>query len=71
MNESDKPKPNTEIQSFNEGDWELDLADVSIEALEQRLELAIGAAIMHPLTCPGTFLCNSAFGCGSYICANF
>jgi hypothetical protein len=58
-----------ELQIFNEGAWDLDFQDVTIEALEQRLELAIAHTHIIPdLSCGGLFICQSAFGCDTFVC---
>jgi hypothetical protein len=54
-----------EIVSLNQELINFDLDDISVEALERRLEMAIADVVC------GVFVCNthgscSAFGCGTY-----
>lgn len=64
-----------EIKKLNEGIADFNFDELTVEELEKRLELAIGALPPGgPLSCIDIFTCHSAFGCqapGSFNCTNF
>jgi len=69
--EKDNARDSHELVKFNEGSWDLDLQDLTVEVLEQRLELAIATMHVNPDDCAGAFGCESAFGCGAFGCGTF
>ncbi len=57
-----------EIVSLNEGLFSLEAGNLSIEALDRRLELAV--AIAGGFGCK-TFICTDFSSCGSFECGTF
>jgi len=57
-----------ELQSFNDGLWEIDLHDVSVDALERRFELAVAVAIAEPCGIVCESVCSPICGqvCGTF-----
>jgi len=60
-----KKKNREEIVSLNDELLSFDSGDISLEALERRLELAVA-----PFIC-GTFVCSSFSKCSSFGCGTF
>lgn len=64
-----------EIEKLNGGITDFNFDDLTVEELEQRLELAIGivAGLDSPNTCLKTFTCTRGFLClapADYACTN-
>jgi hypothetical protein len=65
-----KKKPSQqEMISLNQELFSLDGDSLSVEELDQRLELAV-ATVVDDLIC-GTFGCGSFDSCGSFGCGSF
>lgn len=58
-------KDSREIVCLNQELISFDAEDISIEALERRLEMAV-----HPFIC-ATFVCSSFSSCASFGCGTF
>ena len=63
-----KKEPKIEMISLNEELFSLDGDNLSVEELDQRLELAV--ASLDDLIC-GTFGCGTFDNCGSFGCGSF
>lgn len=61
-------KKDDEMTSLNEALFSLDDGNLSVEELDQRLELAIG--VLSDLVC-GTFVCGTFTTCGAFGCGTF
>jgi len=57
-----------ELESLNEGLWEIDLHDVSVDALERRFELAVAVAAVGVCGIDCTEVCSPI--CDS-VCGTF
>ncbi len=65
-----------EIKKVNGGITDFNFDELTVEELQERLELAIGGLANSdgPLGCTGIFDCGSIFGCSSpasFYCTNF
>ncbi len=61
-------RPTDEIVSLNQGLFSLEAGNLSIEALDRRLELAVGVAA--GFVC-ATFSCTNFSSCASFGCGTF